>query len=104
MVFCTYQSLDRLSLAQQMGAPESDLIICDEAHRTTGLDREARGGENDRNDWGEAQSCDSGCKRKPRWLSTSDGVRYRRVFSYSPENQQKQHILYLPTSSCQFRK
>ena len=49
VVFCTYQSLDRLSLAQQMGAPEFDLIICDEAHRTTGLDREAHGGENDRN-------------------------------------------------------
>ena len=30
VVFCTYQSLDRLSEAQKIGTPEFDLIICDE--------------------------------------------------------------------------
>ena len=35
-VFSTYQSLDVVSDAQKTGLPKFDLIICDEAHRTTG--------------------------------------------------------------------
>ena len=35
-VFSTYQSLDRVAAAQELGAPAFDLVICDEAHRTTG--------------------------------------------------------------------
>ena len=37
VVFSTYQSIDAVSKAQQAGLPEFDLIICDEAHRTTGV-------------------------------------------------------------------
>ncbi len=43
VVFSTYHSLDVISHAQAMGArglPPYDLIICDEAHRTTGIERE----------------------------------------------------------------
>ncbi len=36
-VFCTYQSLDLVVEAQAKGAPEFDLVLCDEAHRTTGI-------------------------------------------------------------------
>ncbi len=36
VVFSTYQSLDRIAEAQKRGAPAFDLIIADEAHRTTG--------------------------------------------------------------------
>ncbi|MDI6023156.1 DEAD/DEAH box helicase family protein [Leucobacter sp. UT-8R-CII-1-4] len=36
VVFSTYQSLAVISKAQGLGLPEFDLIICDEAHRTTG--------------------------------------------------------------------
>ena len=36
-IFSTYQSLDVVSEAQKAGLPEFDLIICDEAHRTTGV-------------------------------------------------------------------
>lgn len=36
VVFSTYQSIDVLHQAQQSGFAEFDLIICDEAHRTTG--------------------------------------------------------------------
>ena len=36
MVFATYQSIDVVHRAQEMGAPGFDLVICDEAHRTTG--------------------------------------------------------------------
>lgn len=36
VVFSTYHSIDVLSEAQKAGFPEFDLIICDEAHRTTG--------------------------------------------------------------------
>ena len=36
VVFSTYQSLDAISEAQEKGLPEFDLIVCDEAHRTTG--------------------------------------------------------------------
>ena len=34
--FSTYQSLEVIHTAQQQGLPGFDLIICDEAHRTTG--------------------------------------------------------------------
>ncbi|WP_165060689.1 type ISP restriction/modification enzyme [Adlercreutzia sp. ZJ154] len=36
VVFSTYQSIDVIHQAQGLGLPEFDLIICDEAHRTTG--------------------------------------------------------------------
>lgn len=36
VVFSTYQSIDVITKAQEQGYPEFDLIIADEAHRTTG--------------------------------------------------------------------
>ena len=39
VVFCTYHSLPIVESAQEAGAPPFDLILCDEAHRTTGVDR-----------------------------------------------------------------
>lgn len=36
VVFSTYQSIQAVSDAQQAGLPDFDLVICDEAHRTTG--------------------------------------------------------------------
>ena len=36
VVFSTYQSIDAVSQAQKAGLPDFDLIVCDEAHRTTG--------------------------------------------------------------------
>ena len=38
-VFCTYHSLGLVERAQDDGAPPFDLILCDEAHRTTGVER-----------------------------------------------------------------
>ena len=41
VVFCTYQSLENVSKAQlKHGAPDFDLIIADEAHRTTGIEKQ----------------------------------------------------------------
>lgn len=37
VVFSTYQSIGRVHEAQELGLPEFDLAICDEAHRTTGV-------------------------------------------------------------------
>jgi predicted helicase len=37
VVFSTYQSLPVVAAAQQQGLPGFDLIVCDEAHRTTGV-------------------------------------------------------------------
>ncbi|GGO94055.1 helicase [Nocardioides phosphati] len=37
VVFATYQSIDVVAAAQQAGVGDFDLIICDEAHRTTGV-------------------------------------------------------------------
>ena len=37
VVFSTYQSIQVVAEAQDKGLPEFDLIICDEAHRTTGV-------------------------------------------------------------------
>ena len=39
VVFCTYQSLRLIQDAQADGAVPFDLILCDEAHRTTGVER-----------------------------------------------------------------
>ncbi|MQA34092.1 DEAD/DEAH box helicase [Modestobacter roseus] len=37
VVFSTYQSIDVVTRAQELGLPNFDLVICDEAHRTTGV-------------------------------------------------------------------
>ncbi|MDR2957743.1 MAG: DEAD/DEAH box helicase family protein, partial [Coriobacteriales bacterium] len=37
VIFSTYQSIDVIIEAQHLGMPDFDLVICDEAHRTTGL-------------------------------------------------------------------
>jgi predicted helicase len=37
VVFSTYQSIDVIAEAQQQGLDDFDLVICDEAHRTTGV-------------------------------------------------------------------
>lgn len=37
VVFSTYQSIQAVADAQKSGLPEFDLIVCDEAHRTTGV-------------------------------------------------------------------
>ena len=39
VVFCTYQSLPLIEAAQNGGAPQFDIVFCDEAHRTTGVDK-----------------------------------------------------------------
>ena len=39
VVFCTYHSLPLIEKAQDEGAPPFDIIFCDEAHRTTGIDK-----------------------------------------------------------------
>ncbi|WP_417233641.1 DEAD/DEAH box helicase family protein [Arthrobacter sp.] len=37
VVFSTYQSIDVIAQAQKNGLPDFDLVLCDEAHRTTGI-------------------------------------------------------------------
>ena len=38
VVFCTYHSLPIVEAAQDGGAPAFDMVLCDEAHRTTGIE------------------------------------------------------------------
>ena len=40
VVFCTYHSLPIVETAQDKGAPAFDIVLCDEAHRTTGIEYE----------------------------------------------------------------
>ena len=40
VVFCTYHSLPLVEEIQEIGAPPFDIVICDEAHRTTGIERQ----------------------------------------------------------------
>ena len=37
VIFCTYQSIQVVIDAQEKGLPDFDLVVCDEAHRTTGV-------------------------------------------------------------------
>ena len=39
VVFCTYHSLPIVETAQDQGAPAFDIVLCDEAHRTTGIEQ-----------------------------------------------------------------
>jgi predicted helicase len=39
VIFSTYQSIAVISEAQKFGLPEFDLVVCDEAHRTTGVEQ-----------------------------------------------------------------
>ena len=41
VVWCTYHSLALVAEAQDHGAPPFDLVVCDEAHRCTGVERPA---------------------------------------------------------------
>ena len=41
VVFSTYQSIKVIAEAQKLGMPEFDLIVCDEAHRTTGVEQDS---------------------------------------------------------------
>ena len=41
VVFSTYQSIDVITQAQQQGLSDFDLVVCDEAHRTTGAFKDA---------------------------------------------------------------
>lgn len=60
VIFSTYQSLEHITAAQSgHNAPAFDLAIMDEAHRTTGVDRQASG-----------ISQDGGC---PAQAQTRDG-------------------------------
>ena len=43
VVFTTYQSMQVVSEAHKLGLPEFDLVVCDEAHRTTGALRAEEG-------------------------------------------------------------
>jgi len=36
VIFSTYQSIDAIIEAQKLGLPKFDIVVCDEAHRTTG--------------------------------------------------------------------
>ena len=42
VVFSTYQSIAVISEAQKRGFPEFDIVVCDEAHRTTGVESSAK--------------------------------------------------------------
>ncbi len=42
VIFSTYQSIETIAAAQKRGLAEFDLIICDEAHRTTGVTLEGQ--------------------------------------------------------------
>ena len=43
VVFATYQSMQVIADAQELGLPAFDLVVCDEAHRTTGAHRVGEG-------------------------------------------------------------
>lgn len=45
VVFATYHSINVISEAQEKGAPDFALVICDEAHRTTGVEQTASGNQ-----------------------------------------------------------
>ena len=75
VVFSTYQSLDVISRAQELGLPEFDLIVSDEAHRTTGV-RKKRGYHRGR-DWIQESSRQQLRQKPQATLHDSDSSHLR---------------------------
>ncbi len=73
VVFCTYHSLRRVIEAQaDHGAPEFDLAIADEAHRTTGVSRGATGAG--RVDFQEFHDGERLCARKRLYMTATPRI------------------------------
>ena len=65
-IFSTYQSIDAIIEAQKKGLPEFDVVVCDEAHRTTG----ACSSEDKKSDFNKIHS-DKDVKAKKRLYMTA---------------------------------
>ncbi len=75
VVFSTYQSIQVVSEAQKRGAlPEFDLIICDEAHRTTGVALSKAGGGYDESQFVLVHSNDNVRGKKRLYMTATPRI------------------------------
>ncbi len=75
VVFSTYQSLQVVSEAQKLGGlPEFDLIICDEAHRTTGVALRKAGGGYDESQFVLVHSNDNVRGKKRLYMTATPRI------------------------------
>ncbi|MCI7004650.1 MAG: DEAD/DEAH box helicase family protein [Akkermansia muciniphila] len=75
VVFSTYQSIQVVSEAQKLGGlPEFDLIICDEAHRTTGVALSKAGGGYDESQFVLVHSNDNVRGKKRLYMTATPRI------------------------------
>lgn len=69
-IFSTYQSIDAIIEAQRKGLPEFDVVVCDEAHRTTG----ACSSEDKKSDFNKIHSNDDVKARKRLYMTATPRI------------------------------
>ena len=86
VVFSTYQSMDVIRRAQRAGMPEFDLVVCDEAHRTTGHDAPER----DRSSFLLVHDEDAVRARKRLYMTATP-----RLYGDAGKRKAQEHGIYL---------
>ena len=87
IVFSTYQSLKKIKEAQKLGAPVFDLVICDEAHRTTGIDAgEEKNGKSEGNYFTRINDSDYVKANKRLYMTATP-----KIYSDTTKKKAKKH-------------
>ena len=87
VVFSTYQSLKQIKKAQSLGAPVFDLVICDEAHRTTGVEAGEEINGKSKGNYFTSINDENYVKAKKRLYMTATP----KIYSEKVKNKAKKH-------------
>ena len=87
IVFSTYQSLKQVKKAQDLGAPTFDLVICDEAHRTTGVEGSETEDKKTKGNYFTMINDENYVKAKKRLYMTATP----RIYNEKIKNKAKKH-------------
>ena len=87
VVFSTYQSLKQIKEAQSLGAPVFDMVVCDEAHRTTGVEAGKETNGKSKGNYFTRINDENYVKAKKRLYMTATP----RIYSEKIKNKAKKH-------------
>ena len=87
VVFCTYQSLPVIAKAQDRGAEPFDLMICDEAHRTTGVEKKKKNGKVTASVWLSAHDDEKVLADRRLYMTATPRLYSARVREKAQERQ-----------------
>ncbi len=94
IVFSTYQSLKQIKKAQKLGAPVFDLVVCDEAHRTTGVEAgEEKNGKNTGNYFTRINDEDYLKAKKRLYMTATPKIYSERIKSKAKKHDVEIHSM-----------